>query len=186
MRATLPVCAFYSPFPAFDRCLVALPSQDQDRRLAGYGIRSGAPRQQNLSILFHQVLVDRRHFRIFIRLCRRLRHKETDADYQNQGGDLDHSYADHSYPDNSFPREALINSELSFRAQRNCSSFGQVCEVEKPAFGSVGLIILSLAAALIARYPFAAAARSPLSFRSSPPLAESRKCCRTSGPDAAP
>jgi hypothetical protein len=29
-----------------------------------------------------------RHFRIFIRLCRRLRHKETDADYQHQGHDL--------------------------------------------------------------------------------------------------
>src|SRR5579864_2438293 len=30
----------------------------------------GAPRQQNLGIPFHQVLVDRRHLRIFVRLCR--------------------------------------------------------------------------------------------------------------------
>jgi len=96
-----------------DSCFIALLSQDQDRRVAGYGIGSGATRQQNLSIPFHQVLVNRRHFRVFIRLCRRLQNKETDADYQ----------------------------------QRHI------------------LIILSLAAALIARYPFAAAARSPLRFR---------------------
>ena len=36
------------------------------------------------------------------------------------------------------------------------------------------------------QWPVAVAARSPSSFRSSRPLAESRKCCRTSGPDAAP
>jgi IS5 family transposase len=46
-----------------DSCFIALPSQVQDRRVAGYGIGSGAPRQQNLSISFHQVLVDRCHFR---------------------------------------------------------------------------------------------------------------------------
>jgi hypothetical protein len=60
------------PVLSLDNCFIALPSEDQDRRGAGYGIGSGAPRQQNLSIPFHQVLVDRRHFRIFIRLCRRL------------------------------------------------------------------------------------------------------------------
>ena len=38
---------------------------------------------------------------------------------------------------------------------------------------------------LIARYPFAVAARSASSFRSSPRLAEPRKCCRISGPDVA-
>lgn len=53
------------PVLSSDSCFIALPSQDQDRRVAGYGIGSGAPRQQNLSIPFHQVLVDRRHFRIF-------------------------------------------------------------------------------------------------------------------------
>src|SRR5258708_5867256 len=64
------------PVLSSDSCFIALPSQDQDRRVAGYGIGSGAPRQQNLSIPFHQVLVERRHFRILIRLGRRLRHKE--------------------------------------------------------------------------------------------------------------
>ena len=47
------------PFLSSDSCFIALPSQDQDRRVAGYGIGSGAPRQQNLSIPFHQVFVDR-------------------------------------------------------------------------------------------------------------------------------
>jgi len=50
------------PILSSDSCFIALPSQDQDRRVAGYGIGSGAPRQQNLSIPFHQVLVNRRHF----------------------------------------------------------------------------------------------------------------------------
>jgi len=49
----------------------------------------------------------------------------------------------------------------------------------------LSLIILAFGAALIARYPFAVAARLPLSIHSCPPLAESRKGCRTSGPDAA-
>src|SRR5213592_4401936 len=57
------------PILSSDSCFIALPSQDQDRRVAGYGIGSGAPRQQNLSIPFHQVLVDKRHFQIFIRLA---------------------------------------------------------------------------------------------------------------------
>jgi len=93
-----------------DSCFIALPSQDQDRRVAGYGIGSGASRQQNLSIPFHQVLVDRRHFRIFIRLCRRLRHKETDADYQHQSRETDHS----------FPRWRP-HREVSFRRRRSLS-----------------------------------------------------------------
>lgn len=83
-------------------------SQDQDRRVCGYGIGRGAARQQNLSVPFHQVLVGRCHFRIFIRLCRRLRHKETDADYQHQGCDTDHSFS-----------RGRPHRELSFR--RRCS-----------------------------------------------------------------
>ena len=76
---------------------------------------SGAPRQQNLSIPFHQVLVDRCHFRIFIRLCRRLRHKETDADYQHQGHDSAHSFP------RAFPRGP--HREVSFRRRRCSLSF---------------------------------------------------------------
>src|SRR5215831_13252540 len=38
------------PVLAFDRCLVALPSQNQDRRVAGYRIGSGTPRQLNLGV----------------------------------------------------------------------------------------------------------------------------------------
>src|SRR5580700_817697 len=68
------------PVLSSDSRFIALPSQDQDRRVAGYGIGSGAPRQLNLSIPFHQVLVERRHFRIFVQQCRRLRHKRTAAD----------------------------------------------------------------------------------------------------------
>ena len=59
-----------------------------------------------------RTLVDRRHFQIFIRLCRRLRHKETDADYQHQDRDTD------PHPDYSFPR-GRPHREVSFR--RRCS-----------------------------------------------------------------
>ena len=45
------------------------------------------------------------------------------------------------------------------------------------------LIFLSLVGALIARYPFAVAARSPSSFRSNPPLDVSRTFVHTSLPD---
>jgi hypothetical protein len=54
------------PVLSSDSCFIASPSQNQDRRVLGYGIGSGASRQQSLSIPFHHVLVDRRHFRIFI------------------------------------------------------------------------------------------------------------------------
>src|SRR5438093_13201415 len=43
-----------NPFFPRTACFIALPSQDQDRRVAGYGIGSGAPRQQNPRIPFYQ------------------------------------------------------------------------------------------------------------------------------------
>lgn len=48
----------------------------------------------------------------YVRLCRRLRHKETDADYQHQGCDTDHSFSRAS------PR-GRPHCEVSFR--RRCS-----------------------------------------------------------------
>ena len=62
-----PASFHHTDKPVFssDGCFIALPSQDHDRGVAGYGIGSCAQRQQNLSIPFHQVLVDRRHFRAF-------------------------------------------------------------------------------------------------------------------------
>jgi hypothetical protein len=47
--------------------------------------RSGTPRQLNLGVFFHQVLVDWRHLRIRIRLCCGIRHKETNADGHQLG-----------------------------------------------------------------------------------------------------
>jgi len=121
----MPPSSFFPPYrktrsflgPQFH----SLASQDQDRGVAGYGSGSGASRQQNLSIRFHQVLVDRHHCRISIRLCRRpcrFRHKETDADYQdqhNRGHDTDHS----------FPRAVSRgpHREESFRRRRCSLSF---------------------------------------------------------------
>src|SRR6266566_9323178 len=45
--------------------------------------------------------------------CARLRHKETDADYQHQGNDTDHSFPHHSFP------RGRPHREVSFR--RRCS-----------------------------------------------------------------
>jgi hypothetical protein len=86
-----------------------LLSQDQDRRLAGNGIGSGAPRQQNLSIPFHQVLVDRTIFE-YLSDC--------------------------------------------------AAAFGTRTSMLITSTKAMMLIILSLVAALIARYPFAVANHS--------------------------
>ena len=85
------------------------PIPGSSRRWIWNRERRSAP--ADLSIPFHQVLVDRCHFRIFIRLCRRLRHKETDVDYQHQGAPGQN--ADHSFP-RGRPHRAV-----SFR--RRCS-----------------------------------------------------------------
>src|SRR5205807_8435148 len=66
----------------------------------------------------HQVLLDRRHFRIFIRPCRRLRHEETDADYQHQGHDPDHSFS--RAFSRAFPR-GRPHSEVYFPRRRSLS-----------------------------------------------------------------
>src|SRR5215472_5126843 len=60
---------------AFNRCLVALPSQNQDRCVAGNGFGRRTSRQGYLRFpIRHQVLVDRGHLRIRCRgiLCHRL------------------------------------------------------------------------------------------------------------------
>ena len=55
----------YETILAFDCCFVAMPSEDQDLGIAGYGRRSRTPRQGDLSIsIRHQVLVERGHARI--------------------------------------------------------------------------------------------------------------------------
>lgn len=65
-----------------------------------------------------------RYFRVFIRLCHHLRHKETDTDYQHQARDTErsfpgHPFADHSFPDHSF-RRGRPHREVSFHP-RLCS-----------------------------------------------------------------
>jgi hypothetical protein len=88
--------------------------------------RRSAPAESHIP--FHQVLADRRHFRMFIGLCRRLRHKETDADYQlqhNRGHDADRSFP-HGRPHRrvSFRRRCSLSFMVPLKSASGRISIG--------------------------------------------------------------
>jgi hypothetical protein len=74
LRATFhcpPFCFFPDRRELAVNGFVAMRPENQNFRIAGYGVRGRASRQGNLRVAVHEVLVERRHvgIRSFVVLC---------------------------------------------------------------------------------------------------------------------